>query len=195
MDRTDCLWESSRSSDQLQRRRGGRTWTCCSVELQLDDVWRTVVDYERRHSRPACRSRTGTAELSDAGNETSWSKAWTWPAAACWANEVCCAKCQSVHGRISVFQWRHGRRRWTSVVACLWWLLETRRAVVRGSWMSQKHAGIAEDMFDKSRTCLTNWRCARLIHDQQPLKMFLQVCDIIKLVCDAHVALKIICSK
>ena len=71
MDHADCLWESSRSSDQLQRRRGGRTWTCCSVEQRLDDVWRTVVDYERRHSRPACRSRTGTAELTDAGNETS----------------------------------------------------------------------------------------------------------------------------
>ena len=24
----------------------GRTWTCCSVERRLDDVWRTVVDYE-----------------------------------------------------------------------------------------------------------------------------------------------------
>ena len=45
MDRADCLWESSKSSDQLQRRRGGRTWTCCSVERRLDDVWRTVVDY------------------------------------------------------------------------------------------------------------------------------------------------------
>jgi len=88
MDRTDCLWESSRSSDQLQRRCGGRTWTCCNVERRLDDVWRVVVDYERRHSRPACRSRTGTAELSDAGNETSWCRAWTWPAAARWANEV-----------------------------------------------------------------------------------------------------------
>ena len=52
MDHADCLWRSSRSSDQLQRRRGGHTWTCCSVERRLDDVWRTVVDYERRHWRP-----------------------------------------------------------------------------------------------------------------------------------------------
>ena len=59
MDHADCLWESSRSSDQLQRRRGGRTWTCCSVERRLDDVWRTVVDYERRHSRPACTAEVG----------------------------------------------------------------------------------------------------------------------------------------
>jgi len=27
----------------LQRRRGGHTWTCCSVERRLDDVWQTVV--------------------------------------------------------------------------------------------------------------------------------------------------------
>jgi len=94
----DCLWESSRSSDQLQRRRGGRTWTCSSVERRLDDVWRTVVDYERRHSRPVCRSRTGTMELSDAGNETSRCRAWTWPAAARWANDRC-GECQSVRGQ------------------------------------------------------------------------------------------------
>jgi len=38
MDHADCLWESSRSSDQLQRRRGAGTWTCCSVERRLNDV-------------------------------------------------------------------------------------------------------------------------------------------------------------
>jgi len=68
-------------------------------EHRLDDVWRTIVDYKRRRSRPACRSRTGTVELSDAGNETSWCRAWTWPAAARWANEVRCAKYQSVDPR------------------------------------------------------------------------------------------------
>jgi len=56
MDYADCLWESSRSSDHLQRRRVGHTWSCCSVERRLDDIWRTVVDYERRHSRPAWKS-------------------------------------------------------------------------------------------------------------------------------------------
>jgi len=108
IDHADCLWESFRSSDQLQRRRGGRTWTCYSVERRLDNVWRTVVDYERRHSRPPCRSRTGTAELSDTGNETSWYRAWTWPAVARWANEVRCGECQSVRGRTFVFRRRHG---------------------------------------------------------------------------------------
>jgi len=68
MDHTDCLWESSRSSDQLQRRRGGHTWTCCSVERLLDDVWRTV---RAATFATGVQSWTGTAELSDAGNETS----------------------------------------------------------------------------------------------------------------------------
>ena len=54
MDHADCLWESSRSSDQLQKRRGGRTWTCCSVERRLDDIWRTVVDCEWRHLWQSC---------------------------------------------------------------------------------------------------------------------------------------------
>jgi len=40
MDSTDCLWASSRSSDQLQRRRAGRTWTCCSVEPWTSTRWR-----------------------------------------------------------------------------------------------------------------------------------------------------------
>jgi len=31
-----------------------RTWTCCSVERRLDDVWRTVVDYERWRWWPVC---------------------------------------------------------------------------------------------------------------------------------------------
>ena len=128
MDHADCLRESSRSSDQLQRRCGGCTWTCCSVERRLDDVWRTVVDYERRHSWPACRSRTGTAELSDACNETSWCRAWALPAAARWANEVRCGECQSVHSHTSVFRWQHEPRHWAPIAACLWWLLETRRA-------------------------------------------------------------------
>jgi len=97
-----------------------RPWACCR---QLDDVWRTVVDYERRHSRPACRSRTRTTKLSDAGNEMVLSLNFTR-----WDNEVCCGECQSVRGRTSVFRWRHEPRRWAPVAACLWWLLETRRA-------------------------------------------------------------------
>ena len=55
--------------------REGAVTVACSVERRLDDVWRTVVYYERRRWQPACRSRTGTAELSDAGNETSWCRA------------------------------------------------------------------------------------------------------------------------
>jgi len=62
MDLTDCLWVSSRSSDQLRRRRSSRIWTCCSLEQ-----WRLA---DRSWLRAAYRSRTGTAKLSDAGNKT-----------------------------------------------------------------------------------------------------------------------------
>ena len=42
MDRADCLFESSSwSLNQLQRRRGGRTWIYVSVERRQDDVWRS----------------------------------------------------------------------------------------------------------------------------------------------------------
>ena len=64
MDHADCLWESSRSLDQLQRRRVGRTWTC-SVERRQDDVWQTVVDYERP------TFATGMQKL-DRYNGTEW---------------------------------------------------------------------------------------------------------------------------
>jgi len=46
-----------------------------------------------------------------------------------------------VHGRISVFRWRHGRRRWVPVVnfSGLWWLIQ--------------HS-IAEPMLDDTQRCV-----------------------------------------
>lgn len=44
--------------------REGCTWTCCSMEWRLGDVWWIIVDCERRCLQPACRSWTGSMELS-----------------------------------------------------------------------------------------------------------------------------------
>ena len=52
MDYVDCLWECSRSSDQLQRRRVrlvSHTWTCCNVFCSC---------YRRRLCRSACVARS-----------------------------------------------------------------------------------------------------------------------------------------
>ena len=108
MGRRACLVVSSRPLGQRQRRPDGRTCSCCSGERRLDGGWQIVVDCERQHSRPGCSSHRGTGEQSCVDNGASWCRAWTWPAAAHWANGAINIAIMSDSDRSSVCQWRSG---------------------------------------------------------------------------------------
>jgi len=115
---SDCMWWSSRPSDQLKRRHDGHTWTCCSMERLL--IWRLA-------DRSGLRVATLATSLqkSDRYQRTEWCRQRNvlvlilnltrWGMLSHWSLLRKISVSPLLHGHVYMFRWLHG----TVSVACV----------------------------------------------------------------------------